>query len=353
MKHQHKYLEIKEYILTCIRNGKYVSGSKIESENTLMNIFDVSRMTVRQAISELQNEQILFTTQGKGTFVRRTNTDITNGNFLVSFSEKARLENKIVTTKLLSFSQVVSNDIVCPDFSFIEDTLLWSYKRIRYINGLPASYEEGYVPVELAPNLTLYDLSDSLFAYFDLNNIDITKAIENTIPLNASKEISTNLEIDENIPILKVIQKCYDNDNICIVSNSMYFHPNNFSNTKIINRKKIDIDLFAKTKILFMTNKEGATIGTSIFNKIKSIILKERLNADIDVIAYRNINKEINSCDLVILEPQLLYLEKELKLKYPTKPIVLIPMSDFAIVNAKKILLDSLAELNRVNNHSF
>ncbi|HOJ11114.1 MAG TPA: GntR family transcriptional regulator [Clostridiales bacterium] len=64
------FLQIKEAIKEKILNGEYQYGSKIPSENELCKLFNVSRITVRSAISEAMKEGLLFTVQGKGTFVK-------------------------------------------------------------------------------------------------------------------------------------------------------------------------------------------------------------------------------------------------------------------------------------------
>ncbi|ANW98948.1 arabinose metabolism transcriptional repressor AraR [Thermoclostridium stercorarium subsp. thermolacticum DSM 2910] len=64
-----KYLQLKEYLIGLIENNELPRGNKIPSENELAEKFHISRHTVRRAISELVNEGVLITSQGKGTFV--------------------------------------------------------------------------------------------------------------------------------------------------------------------------------------------------------------------------------------------------------------------------------------------
>lgn len=63
------YKIIKEYLLENIKTGKYVPGAKIESENQLAELFNVSRLTARKAVSELVQEGYFVRVQGMGTFV--------------------------------------------------------------------------------------------------------------------------------------------------------------------------------------------------------------------------------------------------------------------------------------------
>ncbi len=65
----HKYLQIEEYIKAQILKGNFQKNEKIPSETELCEKFNISRHTVRIALSNLSNEGMLYTIQGKGTFV--------------------------------------------------------------------------------------------------------------------------------------------------------------------------------------------------------------------------------------------------------------------------------------------
>lgn len=64
-----KYQVLKEKIIDYIRDNDLKYNDPINSEMELMEMFDVSRHTVRRAIADLVNEGWLYKQQGKGTFV--------------------------------------------------------------------------------------------------------------------------------------------------------------------------------------------------------------------------------------------------------------------------------------------
>ena len=63
------YQKIKDDIRRKIEAGTYKKGSRIEPERELSRLYDVSRMTLRQAVDELVDEGYLYKAQGRGTFV--------------------------------------------------------------------------------------------------------------------------------------------------------------------------------------------------------------------------------------------------------------------------------------------
>lgn len=63
------YYQIKQTIKNWIISKEFCPGEKIPSENELAERFDVSRLTVRQAIGQLTQEGFLISKRGEGTFV--------------------------------------------------------------------------------------------------------------------------------------------------------------------------------------------------------------------------------------------------------------------------------------------
>ena len=63
-----KYQEIKDWLKESLNEGFYSKDDKIPSENELVNLFKVSRHTVRRAISDMINEGLLYTKKGSGIY---------------------------------------------------------------------------------------------------------------------------------------------------------------------------------------------------------------------------------------------------------------------------------------------
>ena len=63
------HVSISEKLRQQIDQGTYPPGEKLPSEHQLMELFDVSRITVRQAIANLISQGLVQSQQGKGVFV--------------------------------------------------------------------------------------------------------------------------------------------------------------------------------------------------------------------------------------------------------------------------------------------
>lgn len=64
-----KYHQIREELSRQIISGVLAQGEQIPSEQELATHYGVSRLTIRQAISQLSSEGVIQTIQGKGSFV--------------------------------------------------------------------------------------------------------------------------------------------------------------------------------------------------------------------------------------------------------------------------------------------
>lgn len=74
------YIQVKERILANIQAGIYQPGDKLPTEREFSLQIGISRNTVSQAYRELENEGVISSRQGRGTFVRDTEDDVRAGN---------------------------------------------------------------------------------------------------------------------------------------------------------------------------------------------------------------------------------------------------------------------------------
>jgi DNA-binding FadR family transcriptional regulator len=63
------YEQVADQIRAAIHDGTYTAGSRLPSERDLAKLLKVSRPAIREAIGALQNEGIVMTRHGAGTFV--------------------------------------------------------------------------------------------------------------------------------------------------------------------------------------------------------------------------------------------------------------------------------------------
>ncbi len=63
------YYQIEEQLKNKLKNGELKPNDSLPSEREFAERFEISRMTVRQAINNLVNDGYLYRQKGRGTFV--------------------------------------------------------------------------------------------------------------------------------------------------------------------------------------------------------------------------------------------------------------------------------------------
>ena len=78
-----KYLQLTEILKCQFKDKHYQAGQKIPTENELIEQFHVSRNTVRQALAELVNEDVIYKIQGSGSFFAEEIQDDLKHSYLI------------------------------------------------------------------------------------------------------------------------------------------------------------------------------------------------------------------------------------------------------------------------------
>jgi GntR family transcriptional regulator len=206
------YYQLKNKIVEKINNGEYAENTLIPSERELSEALGISRMTVRQALTQLVSEGILYRERGKGTFVSKSKIAQKN---VMSFSEAVTIKGMLPTTKVLRLNKIPAPEEIRKILDLNENELVYDVKRLRFANGTPVGIEENFIPEKYCADLDAHDLTGSLYKLLIEEysyNIDY---LENVIEANKpTKEEKELLNITSSIPILKVNVVIHTDTNI-------------------------------------------------------------------------------------------------------------------------------------------
>lgn len=234
---EYLYVKIKDYILDNIQNKAYKDG-KIESENQLAKKFQVSRMTVRQALLSLQQDGVIYVVPKKGAYVRDENSFKTLDG-LQSFSEDvASLQGKTQSRIILCEKEVCETSSLC-SLGLLNDVgEVWHIIRIRYFDEAPIAYENSYYNANLIESIPDSALKGSLYAYFeeDLHlDMDYSKQ---KIDACLADEFAEYLDVSKNTPLLRILQTTYLTNSSCIEYGYSYYRVDSYSFNQIAYRKR-------------------------------------------------------------------------------------------------------------------
>jgi GntR family transcriptional regulator len=160
-----KYLRIREALRQEIEAGRYPPGSPLPSQRLLAERFGVTLMTIRQAIGLLEEEGVVATRQGSGTFVRQRPFAYGPGP-LRSLAREIAATGGVLETTVTGASPGRAPGGVAERLGAPAGGEVFVLERLRVLDGEPLLLQRSYLPVELGSLLvpaelttaSLYDL---------------------------------------------------------------------------------------------------------------------------------------------------------------------------------------------------
>ena len=158
-----KHVELREKLRSKFQ--RMAPNSAIPSARELAHTHKVSAMTVRQALVALQQEGIINSVPGLGTFVsdRRMSKRLVFTSFSQEVAERGMkpsskvvtaIKTKVTDPKLAEILQIQVGDPI------------YKIERIRYADNIPMALEESIISANLMPGLLDQDLKTSLYEIF-------------------------------------------------------------------------------------------------------------------------------------------------------------------------------------------
>lgn len=206
------YHQLEEYIKQQIENGLLKEEEAIPSEREFSERFQISRMTVRQAINNLVMEGYLNRKKGRGTFVSKKKVE-QELQGMTSFTEDMLSRGMKPSSKLLSFKIIEADKKTALELKIAENDPIYKIKRIRLADGAPMALETAYIPVNLVPGLTEENSNLSLYQYIEEHlSLSISEATQEIEASIAEEHIAEPLGIEEGEPILLIVRIAYLQD---------------------------------------------------------------------------------------------------------------------------------------------
>lgn len=203
------YLRIHDQIKTEIEEGKWQVGDRLPSERELSEKFNVSRMTLRQAIQTLADEGILERKIGSGTYVARKKVQETMIG-TTSFSDIIKAQGRIPSSKTISYFVTKPSSSEMEKLQLTEKEEILKMERIRYADDVPICFEVASIPYRLVKHFDKEEITSSLYhALAEEGRFKIGKSSQRISAVVASEKIAHFLDIKRGEAILRLSQISY------------------------------------------------------------------------------------------------------------------------------------------------
>lgn len=164
-----KYDAIYKDLKQKIESNEFACQQLLPSENSLIQMYDCSRNTVRRAVSRLVTDGYVQTMQGKG--VRNIYQPARQAAFTIgeieTFRESAARNGRTAQTKVLLFTELTADESLSQKTSFPLGARIWYLQRLHYLDGKPLIINHNYFLKDCAPGLTQAIAETSIYRYLE------------------------------------------------------------------------------------------------------------------------------------------------------------------------------------------
>jgi GntR family transcriptional regulator len=204
------FTQVEKSLNSAIETGRFLPGEQIPTEPELAEMYGVSRITIRRAISELCQHGILVKRQGKGTFVqeRKMSRKIEH---ITSFTESCKASGMTPTAAVMRREVLRSLPSEIPGRPELQNGRILYIKRIHYADGAPVMIENNYYPLPRYEFLMPEPLEGSLFETLAEHGVEIGGSENSYIDaIGATSEQASLLSILVGEPLFMFYREMLD-----------------------------------------------------------------------------------------------------------------------------------------------
>jgi GntR family transcriptional regulator len=204
-------------LLSRIKDGTWQPDELLPSEAELVEQYDLSRATVRQAFDMLVNQGWVYRRRGQGTFVSRPTIE-QNLSRIVSFWEDMKQRGLEPGTKVISREIIPASEETAEELQVSPGEELANIVRLRLADGEPMSVEYSYLVHQTCPGVLDQDYANSSLRQMlsDQFNINLVYARQRIRAVPATEQLAKMLNIEPGSPLLHIERVSYSDQDIPI-----------------------------------------------------------------------------------------------------------------------------------------
>ena len=225
-------LQAQRYLLSLIENGTYQPGEQFPSEADLAAQLGISRPTLREALLNLEREDVLVRKHGVGTFVapgygHRLESGLER---LESVLELAARQGLQVDFDALQVQEEPAGPELADKLQVAPGTPLTSVRRVIVVDRMPVAYMSD---VTLSSILSPKDVDETFNgSVLDLlrqkQGQQVAQAMADIVALNADASLADKLGVELGQAVLLIEEILFDEEGTVVEFSRNYFVPDFF-----------------------------------------------------------------------------------------------------------------------------
>lgn len=220
------YVPIYNMLYSDIINGVYENGTLLPSETKLTEKYGVSRNTVRQALTILNEDGIIKKHQGKGTLV----TYKKEHNLIMPkkiYNPIIQCSKEEIDAINISYNYGAPTDIAQRKLNIKANEIVMASNNVYFVNQKPVGHAFIQIPVKYINGIKIDLNSENEVSNLINKNIFelADSAVMNVKLVFAEENITSFLQIKENEPVIHIEEILYNKESEGIARCKFYFIP--------------------------------------------------------------------------------------------------------------------------------
>lgn len=216
---------IKGILKEQIAGGIYTCQQKLPSERELSELFQTTRITMKDALIALETEGLIYREERRGWFVsppRLRYNPLSRSHFHRMVEEQQRQ----AATRVLKIETELASSDISKVLELKSIQPVHRIQRVRSIDNRVVLFVENCLIAALFPDLLTHDLSQSLTALYDKRyGYQTARSRFDVIPTAAPEHVAKALNLAEGQQILKICRVNYNQDGILMDCEFEYWRP--------------------------------------------------------------------------------------------------------------------------------
>jgi GntR family transcriptional regulator len=221
------YLEVSETLKREIAGGRFADTEVLPGERELSASLNVSRTTLRRAITDLVAEGVLYHRHGAGTFIRRALPRVDQPmSRLTGFTQDMRLRGFAAGSRELQRGAYLPTPEEAMMLGVGPSEGVIRLSRLRLASDVPMAIEHAVVPQRFIPDPAL--IGASLYDALESRDFRPIRALQRLRAILLSDPDANLLGVEPKSPALYIQRIAYLADGQCVEFTRSYYRSDTY-----------------------------------------------------------------------------------------------------------------------------
>lgn len=215
------YAQVKDHIMCHINSGTWAPGSRVPSENELVESFRISRMTANRALRELADDGYLARVPGVGTFVKEQAAR-TSLMELRNIAEEITARGHRHAAHTITREKITSSQALTQEFEWQTPRAVFHVIIVHEENDVPVQIEYRWVNPLLAADFLIQNFTRQTPTAYLLNTVPVDElehSVQAIMPNPGQQQL---LKITAQDPCLALHRRSWNKGEVVTLATLVY-----------------------------------------------------------------------------------------------------------------------------------